>query len=158
MHFIIILLGFHLANELFTLCIFNSWFVSIPLLLFPPSPRLTGTRVLLLMQLSALLLFPCAFCSAEKLLLTTPRAQAGDKVWDTTDSSCNPENSDVTRGDSSVWFSFGSSGFNYTLQKDTAFHMCMKCSARPFTRGLELLQGAKHGSGTGTRGKEVRPM
>lgn len=110
------------------------------------------------MQLAVLLLYTCAFCSADKLLLTTPQAQAGDKVWDTMDSSCIPENSDVTRGDSMVWFSFGSSGFNYTLQKDTAFHICMKCSAQPFTRGLELLQGTKHGSGTGTQGKKVRPM
>lgn len=44
-HFIIILLSFHLAKELFMLCIFNSRFVRIPLLLFPPSPPLRGAHV-----------------------------------------------------------------------------------------------------------------
>lgn len=83
-------------------CIFNSWFVRIPLLLFPPSPCLRGAHVLLLMQLAALLLCTCTFCSADKLLLTMPRAQDGDKGWDTTDSSCSPVNREVTHGDSTV--------------------------------------------------------
>lgn len=86
---------------------------------------------------TALLLctFP-VYHSADKLLLATPQMQAGDKVWETTKSSYCPENSDGTSGNSAVWFHFGSCGFNYTLQKDTAISICMKCHTQPFTRCL----------------------
>lgn len=85
-------------------------------------------------------LLPCtspAYHSADELLLSTPQTQPGDKVWQTTKSSYCPENRDVTSGDSTAWFHFGSYGFNDTLQKDTAISsICMKCRTQPFTRHL----------------------
>lgn len=96
---------------------------------------------------------------ADKLLLNMSQKKSGDKVWETMNSSYCPENSDITSSNSMVWFHFGSSGFNYTFQKDTAISICMKCSTQPFTSHQYLLQGAKHGSGSGAQGKEeVTPV
>lgn len=69
---------------------------------------------------------------AQQVLLTMPWAQAGDKEWDTMASSCSPANSDMARGDSTVWLSFGSSVFNCTPQKDTALHICIKWQCTAF--------------------------
>lgn len=77
-------------------------------------------------------------CPVALLLRTAqvsccPQTQSGDREWETANSSYCPEREEVTGGGFTAPFHFGSSGFNYTLQKDTAISICMKCSREPLT-------------------------